>query len=44
MHVREEDSTVTWRLGPMVERVDVVIRHAASSVSQAYAAYVCIKA
>lgn len=43
-HLREEYSTFTWLLEPMLERAGFAIRQAEYSASRVYAAYVCVKA
>ncbi len=42
-HVREEHSTFSWLLEPMLERVGFEIRGVQHSPSQTYSAYTCIK-
>ncbi len=44
VHLREEYSTFSWLLEPMLERAGFEIRGAEYSASQIYAAYVCVKA
>jgi SAM-dependent methyltransferase len=43
-HVRDEHSTFTWLLEPMLERAGLKIRDTAYSDSQIYATYTCVKA
>ncbi|MGH2457675.1 MAG: class I SAM-dependent methyltransferase [Chloroflexota bacterium] len=43
-HVREEHSTFTWLLEPMLERAGLAIQEREFSGSQTYAAYICVKA
>lgn len=43
-HVRDEHSTFTWLLEPMLERVGLKIQERELSDSQIYATYVCRKA
>ena len=43
-HLREEYSTYSWLLEPMLERAGFEIRRAEYSASRVYAAYVCLKA
>ena len=43
-HVREEHSTFTWLLEPMLERAGLKIQESEFSGSHTYAAYVCVKA
>jgi ubiquinone/menaquinone biosynthesis C-methylase UbiE len=43
-HVREEHSTFSWLLEPMLERAGFEIREASYSDSRTYAAYVCARA
>jgi SAM-dependent methyltransferase len=43
-HLREEYSTFSWLLEPMLERAGFAIRSAEFSTSRVYAAYVCVKA
>ena len=43
-HLREEYSTFSWLLEPMLERAGFEIRDAEYSASRIYAAYVCVKA
>jgi len=42
-HLREEHSTFSWLLEPMIERAGFAIQQAQHSHSRAYAAYTCIK-
>lgn len=42
-HVREEHSTFSWLLEPMLERAGFEIRDVRHSPSQTYSAYTCIK-
>ncbi len=42
-HVREEHSTYTWLLEPMIERVRLVIHDRSLSANGAYATYTCIR-
>lgn len=42
-HVREEHSTFTWLLEPMLARVGFEIREASYRPSRPYAAYTCVK-
>ena len=42
-HVREEHSTFTWLLEPMLERADFEIRDRWLSPTRTYAAYTCIR-
>jgi SAM-dependent methyltransferase len=42
-HVREEHSTFTWLLEPMLERVGLKIQEIEYSDSRIYAAYTCVK-
>lgn len=42
-HVREEHSTFSWLLEPMLERAGFEIRDVRHSASQTYSAYTCIK-
>ncbi len=42
-HVREENSTFTWLLEPMIERAGFVIDHAEYSDDQIFARYFCTK-
>jgi ubiquinone/menaquinone biosynthesis C-methylase UbiE len=42
-HLREEHSTFTWLLEPMVERAGFEIREASYAPPRIYAAYVCVK-
>ncbi|HLJ61621.1 MAG TPA: methyltransferase domain-containing protein [bacterium] len=42
-HVREEYSTFTWLLEPMLERAGLEIRESEYSESQIYAAYTCVR-
>lgn len=42
-HVREEHSTFTWLLEPMLERAGFEIREARLSESRIYAAYLCVR-
>lgn len=42
-HVREEHSTFTWLLEPMLERAGFEIRDRSLSTTQTYAAYTCIR-
>ncbi len=43
VHVRDEQSTFTWLLEPLLERVGFEIWEAAYSSSRVYAAYTCVK-
>lgn len=43
-HLREEYSTFSWLLEPMLKRAGFAIRQAEYSVSRVYATYVCVKA
>ena len=43
-HLREEHSTFTWLLEPMLERAGLKIQEREYSSSQTYATYVCVKA
>jgi ubiquinone/menaquinone biosynthesis C-methylase UbiE len=43
-HLREEYSTFTWLVEPMLERTGFEIREREYSDSQIYAAYTCVKA
>jgi SAM-dependent methyltransferase len=43
-HVREEHSTFSWLLEPMLERAGFVIQDASHSASRIFSAYTCIKA
>jgi SAM-dependent methyltransferase len=43
-HVRDEHSTFSWLLEPMLERAGFLIRDAWYSSSRTYARYVCVKA
>jgi SAM-dependent methyltransferase len=42
-HVREEHSTFSWLLEPMLERAGFAIRDASYSETRTYAAYLCTK-
>ncbi|MBA2520045.1 MAG: class I SAM-dependent methyltransferase [Chloroflexia bacterium] len=42
-HLREEYSTFTWLLEPMLERAGLVIQDASRDPSGIYAAYTCVK-
>ena len=42
-HVRDEYSTYSWLLEPMLERAGFEIRNAAYSPSQVFAAFTCVK-
>ena len=42
-HLREEYSTFSWLLEPMIERAGFQIRDAAYTSSGMYAAYICVK-
>lgn len=42
-HVREEHSTFTWLLEPMLERADFEIRDRWTSPSRVHARYVCVR-
>ena len=42
-HVRDENSTFTWLLEPMLEKVGFVIEHAEYSEDQVFARYLCLK-
>ena len=42
-HVREEDSTFSWLLEPLLERAGFEIRDAVYRPSRTYAAYTCVK-
>jgi SAM-dependent methyltransferase len=42
-HVREEHSTFTWLLEPMLERSGFEIRDRSSSPDRIYAAYTCVR-
>jgi SAM-dependent methyltransferase len=42
-HIREEYSTFSWLLEPMLERCGFRIQQAEYSVSRTYAAYICVK-
>ncbi|HEU5348464.1 MAG TPA: class I SAM-dependent methyltransferase [Ktedonobacterales bacterium] len=42
-HLREEYSTFSWLLEPMIDRAGFDIRHAEHSGSKIYAAYTCIR-
>jgi hypothetical protein len=42
-HLREEHSTFSWLLEPMIERAGLAIQQAQHSHSRVYAAYTCIK-
>ncbi len=42
-HVRDEHSTFTWLLEPMLERVGFDVRHRWVSPTRTYAAYTCIR-
>jgi SAM-dependent methyltransferase len=42
-HIREECSTFSWLLEPMLERAGFEIREAMHRPSRTYAAYVCVK-
>ncbi len=42
-HLREEHSTFTWLLEPMLERAGFQIRESSYSDSQVYAGYICVK-
>jgi SAM-dependent methyltransferase len=42
-HVREEHSTFTWLLEPMLERAGFEIRDRSLSATRTYAAYTCIR-
>jgi SAM-dependent methyltransferase len=42
-HVREEHSTYTWLLEPMLRHAGFEIREATSSPSRTYAAYTCVR-
>lgn len=43
-HVRDEHSTFTWLLEPMLERAGLKIQEREYCDSQIYAAYTCVKA
>lgn len=43
-HVRDEHSTFTWLLEPMLERAGLKIQERECSDSQIYAAYTCVRA
>jgi SAM-dependent methyltransferase len=43
-HVREEHSTFSWLLEPMLERAGFVIQDASHSTSRIFSAYTCVKA
>ena len=43
MHVREEYSTYSWVLEPMLERVGFDIVQREHSSSRTFAAYVCVR-
>jgi hypothetical protein len=42
-HLRDEYSTYTWLLEPMLERAGFAVRRAEYSASRVYATYVCVK-
>ena len=42
-HVREEHSTFTWLLGPMLGRAGFEVREATAAPSRTYAAYTCVR-
>jgi hypothetical protein len=42
-HVRDEHSTFTWLLEPMLERAGFEIRDRSLSATRTYAAYTCIR-
>jgi SAM-dependent methyltransferase len=42
-HVRDEHSTYSWLLAPMLERAGFEIREASFSPSRTYAAYTCVR-
>ncbi len=42
-HVRDEHSTFTWLLEPMLERVGLDVRHRWVSTTRTYATYTCIR-
>ena len=42
-HIREEHSTFSWLLEPMLQRAGFEIRETAYSASRTYAAYTCVK-
>lgn len=44
IHLRDEYSTFSWLLEPMLERAGFAIQRAEYSASRIYAAYVCVKA
>ena len=44
VHLREEYSTFSWLLEPMLERAGFAIRSAEYTASRIYATYVCVKA
>jgi SAM-dependent methyltransferase len=43
-HVRDEHSTFSWLLEPMLERAGFLIREAEHSTSRTYSAYTCVRA
>jgi ubiquinone/menaquinone biosynthesis C-methylase UbiE len=43
MHMREEYSTFSWLLEPMLERAGLEVREAIYSESRVFAAYTCVK-
>ena len=43
-HVREEHSTFSWLLEPILERAGFVIQDASHSASRIFSAYTCVKA
>jgi ubiquinone/menaquinone biosynthesis C-methylase UbiE len=43
-HLREEHSTFSWLLEPMLERAGFEIREASYGSARIYAAYICVKA
>ena len=42
-HLRDEHSTFTWLLEPMLERVGLVIEQAEYDPLRVYAAYLCVR-
>jgi SAM-dependent methyltransferase len=42
-HLREEHSTFSWLLEPMIERAGFAIRHAHHGESRVHSAYTCVK-
>ena len=43
LHLREEHSTYSWLLEPMLEQAGFVVRDAQSSASKVYTSYLCVK-